>query len=127
MIHPPPRSTPNDTRFPYQTLLRTGREWGSFCGLFHEPRPIRVEKGDIVHAVGSDSRCDDYLVRECKDRSAASRDRSLRQENPQYFHGRLGRRGVAWPDAEALRSEEHTSELQSLMRISYAVFSLKNK
>src|SRR3546814_3047696 len=29
--------------------------------------------------------------------------------------------------AEALRSEEHTSELQSLMRISYAVFCLKKK
>src|SRR3546814_7145092 len=29
--------------------------------------------------------------------------------------------------AESLRSEEHTSELQSLMRISYAVFSLKKK
>src|SRR3546814_4621919 len=34
-----------------------------------------------------------------------------------------------WPDAEGLwiRSEEHTSELQSLMRISYAVFCLKKK
>src|SRR3546814_8901104 len=31
------------------------------------------------------------------------------------------------PDAEGSRSEEHTSELQSLMRISYAVFCLKNK
>src|SRR3546814_2447582 len=30
-------------------------------------------------------------------------------------------------DSEAKRSEEHTSELQSLMRISYAVFSLKKK
>src|SRR3546814_9141699 len=30
-------------------------------------------------------------------------------------------------DREPLRSEEHTSELQSLMRISYAVFCLKNK
>src|SRR3546814_2938003 len=30
-------------------------------------------------------------------------------------------------DVEALRSEEHTSELQSLMRISYAVFCLKKK
>src|SRR3546814_2363121 len=30
-------------------------------------------------------------------------------------------------DSEAFRSEEHTSELQSLMRISYAVFCLKNK
>src|SRR3546814_19429573 len=32
---------------------------------------------------------------------------------------------AAWPSAR--RSEEHTSELQSLMRISYAVFCLKNK
>src|SRR3546814_2142344 len=31
------------------------------------------------------------------------------------------------PDALAVRSEEHTSELQSLMRISYAVFCLKKK
>src|SRR3546814_1042168 len=31
------------------------------------------------------------------------------------------------PFAEAMRSEEHTSELQSLMRISYAVFCLKKK
>src|SRR3546814_1856572 len=37
---------------------------------------------------------------------------------------------LAWlyrPEAERLRSEEHTSELQSLMRISYAVFCLKKK
>src|SRR3546814_3612659 len=32
-----------------------------------------------------------------------------------------------WSDLFALRSEEHTSELQSLMRISYAVFCLKKK
>src|SRR3546814_4019904 len=31
------------------------------------------------------------------------------------------------PDSTSLRSEEHTSELQSLMRISYAVFCLKHK
>src|SRR3546814_13067807 len=36
---------------------------------------------------------------------------------------RRGQRAVRWRD---LRSEEHTSELQSLMRISYAVFCLKN-
>src|SRR3546814_5744246 len=32
-----------------------------------------------------------------------------------------------WPEMGALRAEEHTSELQSLMRISYAVFCLKQK
>src|SRR3546814_7572075 len=35
-------------------------------------------------------------------------------------------RAIGWPDL-AGRSEEHTSELQSLMRISYAVFCLKKK
>src|SRR3546814_1165948 len=34
---------------------------------------------------------------------------------------------MPYPDIERLRSEEHTSELQSLMRISYAVFCLKKK
>src|SRR3546814_4388492 len=38
---------------------------------------------------------------------------------------RLG--SESWREAVAIRSEEHTSELQSLMRISYAVFCLKTK
>src|SRR3546814_3026507 len=38
-----------------------------------------------------------------------------------------GRAGRAGPDGGGRRSEEHTSELQSLMRISYAVFCLKKK
>src|SRR3546814_9982848 len=45
-------------------------------------------------------------------------------------HDDLARRGVALPDpaiGTVHRSEEHTSELQSLMRISYAVFCLKKK
>src|SRR3546814_6643958 len=41
------------------------------------------------------------------------------------FHAAHDRSGVA--DLDVLRSEEHTSELQSLMRISYAVFCLKKK
>src|SRR3546814_6621193 len=40
---------------------------------------------------------------------------------------RVGDPAIARPSAAALRSEEHTSELQSLMRISYAVFCLKKK
>src|SRR3546814_10692423 len=39
----------------------------------------------------------------------------------------LSQRGVSRTLLETFRSEEHTSELQSLMRISYAVFCLKNK
>src|SRR3546814_6102069 len=39
----------------------------------------------------------------------------------------LGEPGIVVRDADGERSEEHTSELQSLMRISYAVFCLKKK
>src|SRR3546814_4472832 len=39
----------------------------------------------------------------------------------------VGRLGRVFTEIEAVRSEEHTSELQSLMRISYAVFCLKKK
>src|SRR3546814_12417307 len=105
MLRRPPRSTRTDTLFPYAPLFRAFgiavRDKGSFFDLFHEPRPMWVEKGDNAHAVGSDSRCDDHLVRECKNRSAASGDRSIRQENPQYFNGGLGRRGVSGEDARS--------------------------
>src|SRR3546814_10199796 len=39
----------------------------------------------------------------------------------------IARTGSPWRDLPGFRSEEHTSELQSLMRISYAVFCLKKK
>src|SRR3546814_7043896 len=39
----------------------------------------------------------------------------------------IGQLGLMLPDRDTGRSEEHTSELQSLMRISYAVFCLKKK
>src|SRR3546814_10519227 len=45
-----------------------------------------------------------------------------------HSHGFPDRaRRAEFPDVRGLRSEEHTSELQSLMRISYAVFCLKKK
>src|SRR3546814_8961181 len=51
-----------------------------------------------------------------------------------FRSGRSGQAGGPWRDSVAgqrqnlaMRSEEHTSELQSLMRISYAVFCLKKK
>src|SRR3546814_1807855 len=48
-------------------------------------------------------------------------------ENRQPCFVPKGLQGIDGPDLIALRSEEHTSELQSLMRISYAVFCLKKK
>src|SRR3546814_3853584 len=50
------------------------------------------------------------------------------QGRRQAYFRRIGRRQSDFPcDALRRRSEEHTSELQSLMRISYAVFCLKKK
>src|SRR3546814_823088 len=53
-------------------------------------------------------------------------DMDLMPRGAQIFRSGQPRRTRA-DDADRLRSEEHTSELQSLMRISYAVFCLKNK
>src|SRR3546814_10231342 len=40
---------------------------------------------------------------------------------------KLIKENISWENRKQFRSEEHTSELQSLMRISYAVFCLKKK
>src|SRR3546814_8100854 len=60
--------------------------------------------------------------RPARDRHAARRDRP----HPRRRHGAAGR-PVGMDHRQYPRSEEHTSELQSLMRISYAVFCLKKK
>src|SRR3546814_4393950 len=105
MLRRPPRSTRTDTLFPYTTLFRS-----------------RVESVEITgHAdrIGSDAD---------NDRLSAARARNVRR----YLAGRGidGQVIVAEGHGEReplVRSEEHTSELQSLMRISYAVFCLKKK
>src|SRR3546814_14868499 len=99
MIRRPPRSTLTDTLFPYTTLFR----------FRHQPvraGPHRERDRPLVLGL-----------------------------EPHHVPNHL--RGAAEPgrpiDAlgvgpgPAQRSEEHTSELQSLMRISYAVFCLKKK
>src|SRR3546814_1852789 len=101
MIRRPPRATRTDTLFPYTTLFRSGLA----RGLSSDPDLQVVE-----------------LARQL------CRRRSARQEVGRGVGRRRG--GVPEParEHEAMsRSEEHTSELQSLMRISYAVFCLKKK
>src|SRR3546814_2612148 len=97
MIRRPPRSTRTDTRFPYTTLFRSHQLPHLFIGQ-RGVAAIRVHLPRLAQL-----RClGDALA--C---------RRLRQ-----------------PEQGAIsfaRSEEHTSELQSLMRISYAVFCLKKK
>src|SRR3546814_7662200 len=103
MIRRPPRSTRTDTLFPYTTLFR------SVLALDRDRRGGRV-----------------------------GRAAELEARNVELFVEVKGAELIAEPaavvrrDADFLRelverSEEHTSELQSLMRISYAVFCLKKK
>src|SRR3546814_8118134 len=102
MIRRPPRSTRTDTLFPYTTLFRSlpGRE------IAHELL------GNVCEA-----RCEATMLTQ---ETAYAGPPSLL---PEHVHQH--RKGAA--EQPTHRSEEHTSELQSLMRISYAVFCLKKK
>src|SRR3546814_8160287 len=98
MIRRPPRSTRTDTLFPYTTLFRSQDHAAEAAG--------GTDRGGRGQAHG-----------------AAGRAGRAAGAGP-------GRRGIQQPAglrAARARSEEHTSELQSLMRISYAVFCLKKK
>src|SRR3546814_3066118 len=107
MIRRPPRSTLTDTLFPYTTLFRSDDP-----GL---PQLRRV----LRH--GRDDREDRQLL---PPRIAGARGA---QADSLPARPRRRRQILACGAAEGAdgRSEEHTSELQSLMRISYAVFCLK--
>src|SRR3546814_3030560 len=107
MMLRPPRSTRTDTLFPYTTLFRSSGDnvwWVKKTGYEFPVQwtPVRYKKRHIGKAWGP------------------SPDRVLRHSAQLEFtiYNRVGGKG---------RSEEHTSELQSLMRISYAVFCLKKK
>src|SRR3546814_1072893 len=100
MIRRPPRSTRTDTPFPYTTLFRSGRLSGA--ALADEARAAGPRGGEQP------------ALARGRGRSRMLRDRP--RDGLPSACPRMSR-----------RSEEHTSELQSLMRISYAVFCLKKK
>src|SRR3546814_3349315 len=101
MIRRPPRSTRTDTLFPDTTLFRSDRgEARHLGGVRH--RLIEAVMGDVADG----------------------------EAHGGYDPGAMKmldccRACFETPALETSRSEEHTSELQSLMRISYAVFCLK--
>src|SRR3546814_9006924 len=99
MIRRPPRSTRTDTLFPYTTLFRS-------CQYI--VAVILPRFG--VETVMVDGRDLDQWRQALSKKTAA-----VFLETP------------ANPSLRIIRSEEHTSELQSLMRISYAVFCLTKK
>src|SRR3546814_3106051 len=107
MIRRPTRSTRTDTLFPYTTLFRSRR--------------IELE------AIEQDGLIVDHRdVREMQVAMCVP-DASLSGTGIQQFGMALGLFPLSLHQTASVRSEEHTSELQSLMRISYAVFCLNNK
>src|SRR3546814_2794987 len=99
MIRRPPRSTRTDTLFPYTTLFRSPAAW-----------ECRMRGGTAIGA--------DHLSVQV----ASIVGGEERHDRGDVLRFAEERRQRSWR-----RSEEHTSELQSLMRISYAVFCLKKK
>src|SRR3546814_1874478 len=110
MIRRQPRSTRTDTRFPYTTLFRS---------------LARLVRSAVVPAL------ENVALWHERDISHSSVERGIGPDATIHLDFALHRLAgvveklVVYPDN--MRSEEHTSELQSLMRISYAVFCLKKK
>src|SRR3546814_1638652 len=116
----PPVSTRTDTLFPYTTLVRSCARTGHVNGrAFAAGQPVSIE------GVGYGCRFEEFR------RDADAGDvRRTGHGRPDSAGARAGARGVRQrsdDDRLRSRSDEHTSELQSLMRISYAVFCLKKK
>src|SRR3546814_10553926 len=109
MIRRPPRSTRTDTLFPYTTLFR------SFCAIFAVEFIWRWYRQGWQRT---------FLMRNWYEILGM-----IPAANPAIRAFRLFRivRIIVMLSRVGSRSEEHTSEFQSLMRISYAVFCLKKK
>src|SRR3546814_1438841 len=130
MMRRPPRATRTDTLFPYTTLFR------SAAGkLVEHGRPqCRIDQFALLRAGGRVVGVGIAMLQH--DRVGGMRRQGCSQVGLRALrnHGEGKRRPAGGGAVEqpfqrraGLRSEEHTSELQSLMRISYAVFCLKKK
>src|SRR3546814_8844998 len=122
MIRRPPRATRTDTLFPDTTLFRSHRD---------RPAPARdAARRRRRAALGRRRDCPPGEVR--SHRRAAGQTSGAPATGTGGLPVATGRsraacRRLRRPARIPDRSEEHTSELQSLMRISYAVFCLKKK
>src|SRR3546814_5699379 len=111
MIRRPPRSTRTDTPFPYTTLFRSG------LMMVSHTRPDGYTLG--MGATGA--------IAVNPHRPGASPLKPEQDLTPVAKLANIPLVMIAGKSTGYARSEEHTSELQSLMRISYAVFCLKKK
>src|SRR3546814_2360183 len=111
MIRRPPRSTRTDTLFPYTTLFRSSDGQRHARATDRARLPVRGMTMKLLVDHITHYQYDAPVGYALQQVRLTPKDRPGQQS----VHG--------W----TIRSEEHTSELQSLMRISYAVFCLKKK
>src|SRR3546814_10500362 len=119
MIRLPPRSTRTDTRFPYTTLFRSG-------AILH-PVTVGHHEAQLQVRVQEIASLDDALRRVVAVQHPVDRRQKGVGVAVAAAPADPARQRLRVAHARGGRSEEHTSELQSLMRISYAVFCLKKK
>src|SRR3546814_6211627 len=125
MQRPPPRSTPPDTLFPATTLFRSGLKlhympvgapgWGSAADTL-ELAAADFGLAELARAAG-----DTAGARQFRERSGWWRNLYNPKATPEGGYIQPRNADGSWPAFDPSRSEEHTSELQSLMRIAYAV------
>src|SRR3546814_10590888 len=130
MIRRPPRSTRTDTLFPYTTLFRSRSSLTSITPIREDSHIDCGSLGGAGQVVTLRGRCERKADLQWAGTIHAGKS-SDAGEAPSpapetQRHPRSGRGGVTVcaHGTRCTRSEEHTSELQSLMRISYAVFCL---
>src|SRR3546814_7965295 len=130
MIRRPPRSTRTDTLFPYTTLVRSVIVDVSTCFAARCCEGV----GTIPHSAAAQSRARSISISEnCSgwfmflSFREGSANRSASFPHRPYIGSRMSQHRLRGCEYCGSRSEEHTSELQSLMRISYAVFCLQKK
>src|SRR3546814_4678372 len=140
MIRRPPRSTRTDTLFPYTTRVRSQlddgarrREGDLRCHGARQAAAARHDGADrarIAQPAAQEFEVAPERRQACGYCRHADRPSSadIAERLPPAGLGGGGRRPASRRCGDSGgRSEEHTSELQSLMRISYAVFCLKKK
>src|SRR3546814_5293001 len=122
MIRQPPRSTRTDTLFPYTTLFRSpGARIAQRVGDSPAAR-ARLKDRLAANIARRVDHARDQPGR-CREIAGNFREAERVQPLPQFL--RLHARRI--DGGREQRSEEHTSELQSLMRLPYAVLCLKKK
>src|SRR3546814_4923508 len=128
MILRPPRSTRTDTLFPYTTLFRSKDKSQQIPsingGIIYEAGTIGADRGDYNTTSNGpfEYEGDDKSITLNADLKAASGTFTLIGNYRKY--GYFSFYDIDGTTKTVLRSEEHTSELQSIMRTSYAVFCL---